>query len=287
MSKSDAWMPLYVGDYMADTMHLTGPEHGAYLLLLMHSWRTGALPDDDRKLAAIARTAPAEWRRMAETIRAFFQTDAGRLVSPRLERERQRATSNVEQRRAAGVASAAARARRREGNARSTAVDAEDGSQEPEPAGTQEHSPSKSEPGNGAENRAKAQKNNESRSTGVGDPLQQNGRPSPSPREEEQKASPSAPAEPSPPPDARTALWTEGLARLRRLTGASDRSARAMLGRLCRDARDDCALVSCLLFEAERDRPGDPSAWLVAAIRSRTAGWLNEPKSKMGWMLDS
>lgn len=100
-------------------------------------------------------------------------------------------------------------------------------------------------------------------------------------------ASLGATAEPPPPADARTALWTEGLARLRRLTGASDRSARAMLGRLCRDARDDCALVSCLLFEAERDRPGDPSAWLVAAIRSRTAGWLNEPKSKMGWMLDS
>lgn len=98
-------------------------------------------------------------------------------------------------------------------------------------------------------------------------------------------ASLGAPAEPSPPADARTALWTEGLARLRRLTGASDRSARAMLGKLCRDARDDCALVSCLLFEAERDRPGDPSAWLVAAIRSRTSGWTSEPKSKMGWML--
>lgn len=104
--------------------------------------------------------------------------------------------------------------------------------------------------------------------------------------ESETKASPSAPDEPPPPPDARTALWTEGLARLRRLTGASDRSARTMLGKLCRDARDDCALVSSLLHEAERDRPGDPSAWLIAAIQARTGQRSGVPPSKLGWMLN-
>lgn len=72
MSRSDTWMPLFIGDYLADTMHLSGPEHGAYLLLLMHSWRVGPLPDDDRQLATIARTEPAAWKRMAPTLRAFF-----------------------------------------------------------------------------------------------------------------------------------------------------------------------------------------------------------------------
>ncbi len=116
MSDANQWMPLYVGDYLADTMHLSGPEHGAYLLLLMHSWRTGALPDDDRKLAAIARTDQKAWREMRDDILAFFTwTDSG-FVQGRLERVRAEQGAKVEQRRAAGRASALARKGQRGGN---------------------------------------------------------------------------------------------------------------------------------------------------------------------------
>ena len=72
MSEASAWMPLYVGDYLADTMHLNGAEHGAYLLLIMHYWRNGPLRDDDKILAAIARTDRADWTEIGPTVRAFF-----------------------------------------------------------------------------------------------------------------------------------------------------------------------------------------------------------------------
>lgn len=65
-------MALWVGDYLADTAHLRAAEHGAYLLLIMHYWRTGKLPTDDAALGRIARMTPAEWKRARPTIEAFF-----------------------------------------------------------------------------------------------------------------------------------------------------------------------------------------------------------------------
>jgi uncharacterized protein YdaU (DUF1376 family) len=69
---SRAWMPFYVSDYLADTGHLTTAEHGAYMLLIMHYWSNGGLPDDDRKLARICRMSPDEWRDVRETLSDFF-----------------------------------------------------------------------------------------------------------------------------------------------------------------------------------------------------------------------
>lgn len=67
-----SWMPLDIADYRADTAHLGALEHGIYLLLIMHYWQTGSLPNDDRQLARIACATPAEWRGARSIIEAFF-----------------------------------------------------------------------------------------------------------------------------------------------------------------------------------------------------------------------
>jgi uncharacterized protein YdaU (DUF1376 family) len=62
------WMPLYVGDYLGDTGHLTTTQHGAYLLLMMHYWRKGELPDDDKQLSKITKLPLKVWTEYRETI---------------------------------------------------------------------------------------------------------------------------------------------------------------------------------------------------------------------------
>lgn len=65
-------MPLYIGDYRADTAHLSATEHGIYMLLIMHYWQTGSLPTEDRQLARVACATDAEWRRARPMIVKFF-----------------------------------------------------------------------------------------------------------------------------------------------------------------------------------------------------------------------
>jgi uncharacterized protein YdaU (DUF1376 family) len=66
------WMPLYVGDYLGDTGHLTTAQHGAYLLLMMHYWRKGELPDDDRQLSKITKLPLKTWCDYRPILRDFF-----------------------------------------------------------------------------------------------------------------------------------------------------------------------------------------------------------------------
>ncbi|HQT89127.1 MAG TPA: DUF1376 domain-containing protein [Acidiphilium sp.] len=79
MKKIDAWMPLYIADYLADTQHLTAEQHGAYLLLLMQQWRSGPLPIDLEELAMMAKLDAANFRKKVwpKVSKFFDQTDEG------------------------------------------------------------------------------------------------------------------------------------------------------------------------------------------------------------------
>lgn len=104
MTKPDAWMPLYIADYLRDTTHLSAQEHGAYLLLLMTCWtRGGKLPNDGRRLSAIAKLELSVWFEVAPTILEFFETDGEWLVHRRVSEEVEKAQRLSDLRREAGA----------------------------------------------------------------------------------------------------------------------------------------------------------------------------------------
>lgn len=229
MAETSAWMPLYIGDYTADTMHLDGPKHGAYILLIIHYWRAGPLPEDDESLAIIARTDLKEWKkRIGPVIRQFFRSEDGKLRHKRIDNELLNAQANIDQRRAAGLASAAKRAAQREGN--------ETPNESPTTVGTSDATDG---------------------STGG----QRNGRPSPSPKESKKDSDLR-----SAPETARDRLWREGPPIVEALIGKSNTQARTFLGGLLKRAGDDCAAVLRTLHEASDLRPIDPAAWLTKAV---------------------
>lgn len=102
--RADAWMPLYVADYMRDTPHLSVEQHGAYFLLIMACWtRGGSLPNDDRQLAQIAKMSAHNWKRHGEIIRQFFRAEGPALTHKRVTEEFQKAQRLSEVRREAGA----------------------------------------------------------------------------------------------------------------------------------------------------------------------------------------
>lgn len=101
------YMPLYVGDYLADTTHLTQAETGAYLLLLMALWRAGgSLPADDAKLARFSRSTPKAWAAMRGTILEFFEVSDGAISQRRLTAELSKYDDFLSRQEKAGKASA-------------------------------------------------------------------------------------------------------------------------------------------------------------------------------------
>lgn len=71
------------------------------------------------------------------------------------------------------------------------------------------------------------------------------------------------------PIDPRQQLWSEGIAILKSITGKTDGAARQLIGRWCRDAGDDCAAILSKIQTAQRERIGDPAAWITAALKPR------------------
>lgn len=85
---TNLWMPLWIGDYLADTMELTCQQHGALLLLLMAYWRNqGPLRCDPDCLRRICRLTPRQFKADWPAVSAFFRETGGFLVHHKCDRE--------------------------------------------------------------------------------------------------------------------------------------------------------------------------------------------------------
>ena len=101
--KPDSFMPLWIGDYLADTTHLSTAEHGAYLLLIMAYWRAGkALPTSDTQLSRITKMPPEEWKMARKSVLSFFQRTPDGYFHERIERELSKAKSVYDKRSQSG-----------------------------------------------------------------------------------------------------------------------------------------------------------------------------------------
>lgn len=87
------WMPLYVGDYLAETQLFTTEQHGAYHLIRMAYWdNRGPIPSSDEVLAAIARLPVQRWRKIKKQVVAKFDLRDGELHNDDLDAALDRAT---------------------------------------------------------------------------------------------------------------------------------------------------------------------------------------------------
>ncbi|EGR7634325.1 DUF1376 domain-containing protein, partial [Salmonella enterica] len=112
------YMQLYIADYLADTMHLSAEEHGAYLLLMFNYWQTGrAIPKN--RLAKIARISSERWGAVEESLREFFIDNGTEWTHERIENDLAAVRDVLAKKSAAGKASVQSRRNRKKTQAAS------------------------------------------------------------------------------------------------------------------------------------------------------------------------
>src|SRR5262245_23576885 len=102
------WMPLFWGDFLANTLHLSAQEVGAYFLLIAHAWEhRGAIPYEAAR--RIARIDSKYWPKVRAAIEPFFEVECDskerpyRLVHMRVVSELARADEISNKRKAAAL----------------------------------------------------------------------------------------------------------------------------------------------------------------------------------------
>lgn len=273
-----AYMPLYVADYLVDTHHLDALEHGAYLLLIMAYWqRREPLPDDDVRLARLARVSVEAWAGLRGTVAEFFLIGEGVWRHKRIDAELSRYADKAEKARAAGQArQAAGRRSRDQGSGRTE-----------DRGGSADAQRTLSERSPNAERTLSERSANDQRTTSQSE-SESESEPDYSGSDEPGAAAPSDPDDPKPPGSGRAgsaqlrlitlgpvsdptdACWREGLEWLAEATGQKRDRLRNYFGRLMADFGAEAVLSA--VRDAARDPPGDPKSWLRQAAKAASDG---------------
>ncbi len=90
-----AWMPLYVGDWLRDTLALDARRRDALLLIKMAYWvNQGPLTDSNDSMANIARVSAEGWMQIRPSLEPFFVVDGGYWRDEHLDAEIIKALEN-------------------------------------------------------------------------------------------------------------------------------------------------------------------------------------------------
>lgn len=90
------WMPLFIGDYLSDTMHLDAESHGAYLLLIMHYWRNGGPLKNDK--ISLSNVSKISTKKCINLLEEFFEFKDGYWHHKRIDGELSNAMEKKEKR---------------------------------------------------------------------------------------------------------------------------------------------------------------------------------------------
>jgi len=108
MSKAPTdWMPLNVGEYLADTMDLSAEQHGAYFMLIMHYWKNRGPIKDDKTLQNVSKIS---WKNTQEILQRFFKLSDGLWCHKRIDEELSTALEMQQKKKNQTAAATAARA---------------------------------------------------------------------------------------------------------------------------------------------------------------------------------
>lgn len=233
------WMPLYVDDYLSDTGHLTVTEHGAYMLLIMHYWKHGGLPADERLIARIARLSPDQWAESRDVLSMLFGPDWSHA---RIDEEISKADEIIGKRKAAAQGMHSKR-RAKAVQVQSTCSD----TRVPPFTLHQDLNP---------------------------DGLSADAAPEPEPEIMTAEVISLPQPAPSPRPDPVAELFRDGLDSLMTL-GVREPQARRMLGKWRKDTGDDCRAVMAAIALAREKGVSDPIPFITRVLiaKSRSSGY--------------